>query len=124
MSKQNLTCITQVYIITGAASGVGIELAKILYSKNATVYIGARAEKRAQGAITAIKSEIRSSSGLLRSFVVDLANLSTIKPAVEKFNAEEARLDVLFQNAAVMTPPAGSKSVDVRNLTFSVIETD
>jgi len=101
-----------VYIITGAASGVGLELAKILYSKNATVYIGARAEKRAQGAITAIKSEVTGSSGTLKAYVVDLADLATIKLAVNKFNAEESRLDVLFQNAGVMTPPAGSRSAD------------
>jgi retinol dehydrogenase-12 len=53
---------------------------------------------------------------------VDLADLSTIKPAVEKFTAQEARLDVLFQNAAVMTPPAGSKSIDVCNPPLGAIE--
>lgn len=34
----------KVYIVTGATSGVGRELARILFSKNATVYLAARVE--------------------------------------------------------------------------------
>jgi retinol dehydrogenase-12 len=41
--------------------------------------------------------------------VVDLADLQTVKPAVESFLAREHRLDVLVHNAAVMSPPSGSK---------------
>jgi retinol dehydrogenase-12 len=119
-TEKNLDDLTgKVYLITGAASGVGYELCKILYSKNATVYIGARSQKRIQGAIDSIQGEIKNSYGTLGSFVVDLADLKTIKPAVEKFTLETSRLDVLFQNAAVMTPPAGSKSVDGYDLELS-----
>jgi retinol dehydrogenase-12 len=40
---------------------------------------------------------------------LDLADLTTIKPAVEEFLGKEERLDVLVNNAAVMVPPTGSK---------------
>lgn len=34
--------IGKVYVVTSATSGVGLELAKILYSRNATVYVCGR----------------------------------------------------------------------------------
>lgn len=110
----------RVYIVTGAASGVGYELAKILYLKGGTVYIAARSTARCEGAIEKIISETAGNGekgkGKLRSLVVDLGDLRTVKSGVESFLAKESRLDVLMHNAAVMTPPAGSKDKLVRSL--------
>jgi retinol dehydrogenase-12 len=111
--------LNRVTIITGAASGVGFELAKILYSCDATVYVCARSLKRCNEAIEKIKSETKGPKltsemkGKLEAMVVDLADLRTVKPAVEAFLAKESRLDVLVHNAGVMTPPKGSKDVHV-----------
>jgi retinol dehydrogenase-12 len=110
----------QVFIITGAASGVGLELAKMLYSKNGTIYVAARSQKRAQGGIDAVKDSVPESRGSLGSVVVDLADLTTVKPAVEKFSSEQSRLDALFLNAGIMTPPAGSKSKQSYDLELGV----
>jgi len=101
----------KVYIITGAASGVGFALAKILYAAEGTVYIAARSTSRCEGAISKIKAEVGNGKpvGRLESMVVDLADLRTIKAPIEEFMRKESRLDVLYHNAGVMTPPAGSK---------------
>jgi retinol dehydrogenase-12 len=107
----------RVIIITGAASGVGFELAKILYLAGGTVYIAARSTSRCEGAIFKILEQTGHSGkggngkgkGKLESMVVDLADLGAVKPAVESFLEREERLDVLIHNAGVMTPPAGSK---------------
>lgn len=115
-----LTLSIQVYIITGAASGVGLELAKLLYAKNGSVYVAARSQKRAQGGIDAIKKSVPNSRGSLGSVVVDLADLSTIKPAVEKFVDQQSRLDALFLNAGIMTPPPGSKTSQGHDLELGV----
>jgi NAD(P)-dependent dehydrogenase (short-subunit alcohol dehydrogenase family) len=42
--------------------------------------------------------------------LLDLADLPTIKPAVEKFKASSFRLHLLMNNAGVMSPPKGSKT--------------
>jgi NAD(P)-dependent dehydrogenase (short-subunit alcohol dehydrogenase family) len=56
----------------------------------------------------------------LKPFVADLSDLHTIKPAVEAFLAEEYRLDVLFLNAGVMTPPPNSKTLNGYDLELGV----
>ncbi len=105
----------RVIIITGAAGGVGFELSKTLYAKGGIVYIAARSEQRAMDAVSKIKTEIPKSTGTLMSMVIDLADLTTIKPAVEAFLKQESRLDVLIHNAGIMEPPAGSKTKLVSN---------
>ncbi|KAL1853675.1 short-chain alcohol dehydrogenase [Diaporthe australafricana] len=100
----------KVFIITGANSGVGFELAKLLYQKNGTVYIAARSESKIKNAIEAIKQEFPSSNGRLASIVIDLSDLNTIKPAAQDFLGKESRLDVLFHNAGVMLTSNDAKS--------------
>jgi retinol dehydrogenase-12 len=112
----------KVYIVTGAASGVGFELAKILYVAGGTVHIAARSRSRCEGAIEKIKTQTggRNSAGKLESMVVDLADLGTVRGAVDEFLRRETRLDVLVHNAGVMTPPAGSKDKQVRQISVWV----
>lgn len=97
--------------MTGASSGVGLEHAKLLYGRNATVYIGARSISRCNEGIVAVQKAYPGSSGAVLPMVLDLADLRTIKPAVEGFLEREKRLDVLQHNAGVMRPPEGSKTV-------------
>ena len=102
----------KVYIITGATSGVGLELAKILYGANGTVYVCGRSKESTSAAISDIKGALPQSKGRLRALIFDLSSLASIRPAVDCFLAKEQRLDVLFLNAGVMTPPAGSRTTD------------
>jgi retinol dehydrogenase-12 len=106
----------KVYLVTGSTSGVGLALSKILYTLHATVYIGARSSQKYHDTAAALRKACPDSKGALKPFIADMADLSSIKPAVEKFLKEEGRLDVLFLNAGVMVPPAGSTSKDVRTL--------
>ncbi|KAF2757409.1 NAD(P)-binding protein [Pseudovirgaria hyperparasitica] len=106
----------KIVIVTGAASGVGRELAKILYSANATVYVGARSLARVNEGIKSIRAEMGESKGRLMPLVLDLADLKTIRPAVEDFLSKETQLDVLVHNAGVMMPPVGSKTAGGHDL--------
>lgn len=87
--------------MTGASSGIGEQLAYILYLKNAKVYVAARSETKASKAIQGIKSRVPDSKGQLIYLHLDLDDLATIKPTAEAFLAENDRLDVLFNNAYV-----------------------
>jgi len=107
----------KVFIITGAASGVGFELAKMLYSAGGTVYIAARSVSRCEGAIEKITVQTTSgkkAAGKLKPMILDLADLSTVKTAVDEFLRQETRLDVLVNNAGVMNPPMVSTGKQVR----------
>ncbi|KAI1505572.1 hypothetical protein F5X99DRAFT_405054 [Biscogniauxia marginata] len=100
----------KVYLVTGANTGVGKEVSRILYSKNAVVWVAARNEEKGRNAIHSIKEAYPSSTGRLEFLHLDLSDLSTIKASAGTFLAKEQRLDVLFNNAGVMIPPKGSKS--------------
>ncbi|KAH0271636.1 NAD(P)-binding protein, partial [Aureobasidium melanogenum] len=100
----------RVFIVTGGYAGIGYELSKILYQHDGTVYVAGRSEEKGNKAISEIRDAVPNSKGKLVFMHVDLADLTTIKPGVEKFLAQESRLDVLTNNAGVMTPPSGSKT--------------
>ncbi|OTA54473.1 NAD(P)-binding protein [Hypoxylon sp. EC38] len=100
----------KVFIVTGGASGVGFEVSRILYGKNAIVYIATRTASKIQNAIEDMRRQCPNSQGRLKSLILDLANLATIKPAVENFISKEQRLDVLFNNAGVMGTNPDEKS--------------
>jgi retinol dehydrogenase 12 len=110
----------QVYIVTGANTGVGKELAQILYSKNARVYVAARSKEKAEAAITSIREAHPTSTGELVFLLLDLADLSTIKASAQQFLDREEKLHVLFNNAGVMQPPAGSKTAQGYELQLGV----
>lgn len=98
----------RVFIVTGGYAGCGKELSKILFQKNGTVYVAGRSQDKGLAAIDEIKKAYPSSAGRLEFLKVDLADLPSIKGSVEDFMSREQRLDVLTNNAGVMTPPKGS----------------
>ncbi|KAF4337631.1 light induced alcohol dehydrogenase Bli-4 [Fusarium beomiforme] len=100
---------SRVYIITGVTSGVGLELAKILYSRSAIVYIATRNTSKTTSVIQEIQSSFPDSMRRLESLCVDLSDLTTIRHAAQRFIAKELRLDGLVLNAGVMMSPEGKK---------------
>ncbi|KAF2173444.1 hypothetical protein M409DRAFT_61850 [Zasmidium cellare ATCC 36951] len=112
----------KVYIITGASSGIGAELTRILFSKNAKVYLACRSEEKAKKTIDNVTAAVPHSKGKLVFIHLDQADLSNVKKAAESFLAQESRLDVLFNNAGVMTgeskPP--KKTVQGHELALGV----
>lgn len=110
----------RVFLVTGGASGIGFELAKTLYQKGARVYIAGRSKENAEQAIQSIKSAVSSSDdGSLNFLHVDLADLSSVKAAADAFKASESSLDILWNNAGVSQPPAGSVSKQGIELQFA-----
>ncbi|RDW68636.1 putative estradiol 17 beta-dehydrogenase [Coleophoma crateriformis] len=95
----------KVYIVSGANSGMGQELSRVLYAKNAKVYVACRSEEKATKAIAQIKKAAPKSNGKLVFLSLDLADLNKVKAAAQSFLAQESKLHVLFNNAGVMVGP-------------------
>ena len=90
--------------MTGATSGVGEELAKILHGHNAAVYLAARSETKGRETIQRIQAACLSSHGTITFLLLDLSDLTTIKKTASEFLSLETRLDVLWLNAGVRPP--------------------
>jgi NAD(P)-dependent dehydrogenase (short-subunit alcohol dehydrogenase family) len=103
----------KVFVVTGATSGVGLELAKMLYAAGGTVYMMNRGdEAKSLKLIEDIKALKHGSStvGALQYIPIDLADLSSVPSAVSAFTKSSSRLDVLFNNAGIASAPVGSKT--------------
>lgn len=110
-TEKNIPSLSgKVYIITGSTQGIGLALAKIVYSKDATVYIAGRSPSKTATVIEAIKAEYPNSSGQLKGLHVDLNDLTTIASCASTFLSQETRLDVLWNNAGIAQIPAGTVS--------------
>lgn len=70
----------------------------------------ARSEEKTKKAIESIKAAVPKSSGQLTFLRLDLADLTTIKATVAQFLSRESQLHLLFNNAGVAFPAAGSKT--------------
>lgn len=89
-------------IVTGANTGLGFEAARVLAARGARVLLACRSKDKAEAAMAKIGAEV---SGADLSFLpLDQADLASVRAAAE-LAAKEARLDVLLNNAGVMTPP-------------------
>ncbi|KAF2706697.1 NAD(P)-binding protein [Pleomassaria siparia CBS 279.74] len=102
--------IGKVHIITGGYTGIGLEVAKLLYPKGATLYLAGRSPDKGATAIAALQKQFPDAKGRLEFLFLDLADLPTIKKSAQEFLAKETRLDVLLNNAGIMMPPTGTMS--------------
>ncbi|KAJ7237703.1 NAD(P)-binding protein [Mycena haematopus] len=92
----------KVVLITGGNSGIGYETVKVMLLKGATVYLAARSSSKGEAAIVELEKETGKRAEFLE---LDLADLASVRRAAEAFLAKESRLDILFNNGGVMTPP-------------------
>ncbi|KAK8029893.1 hypothetical protein PG993_011184 [Apiospora rasikravindrae] len=100
----------KVIIVTGSNTGLGKEIARIVYSKNAKVYMMARSEDKTLRAMEDIKMAVPKSGGELIFLPLDLSDLTKVKKSASEFLGRERQLHVLFNNAGVGYPEKGSKT--------------
>jgi NAD(P)-dependent dehydrogenase (short-subunit alcohol dehydrogenase family) len=92
-------------VVTGANSGLGFEAARQLALKGATVVAACRDRGKALEAVRRIRDE--SPKGEVTSASLDLADLDSVARFADEFLAEHRRLDLLINNAGLLTPPQG-----------------
>ena len=87
----------KVALITGAAVGIGAEIAKRFAAEGAQVVIGDVNAVEAR----ATSESIRRSGGSARSVPLDVTNEESWKEALDGIRTAEGRLDVLVNNAGI-----------------------
>ena len=95
----------KVVFITGGNSGIGLETARQLYQRGATVLLGCRSEARAMEAIHSIDpsyAEENIERRRLHYINIDLTSMASIHQAVQAFDKKNMPLHTLILNAGVM----------------------
>lgn len=84
-------------LITGASTGIGYEIAKVLGKKNCSVALLARSEDKLQALSEAIQKE----GGQAMALTVDVQDAEAVKQAVATACDRMGGMDVLIANAGV-----------------------
>ena len=90
-------------VITGANTGIGLETAKVLAARGATVVLACRDLGKATDACASIAAA--APRARVEPLQVDLASLASVRRAAEQLGGSHRRLDLLINNAGVMMTP-------------------
>jgi NAD(P)-dependent dehydrogenase (short-subunit alcohol dehydrogenase family) len=97
------------FVITGTG-GLGFEDALALARAGAEIILAGRNAAKGAHAIERIRSQLPSAQ--IRFALLDLASLASIAAFGERLRGERGSLDVLINNAGVMTPPVRLETSD------------
>ncbi|QSB16836.1 SDR family oxidoreductase [Natronosporangium hydrolyticum] len=98
-------------VITGGSDGIGLGLARRLAQAGAEVIIPVRNSVKGRAALAKIGGD--SSTRTL-----DLASLASVAALADRLNNEGRPINILINNAAVMTPPTRHTTADGFELQF------
>lgn len=101
--EETPSLLNKVIIVTGGNTGLGYEAAKVFARKNAAVVLACRSLERAQAAKDKILLETKDAQ--IDILKLDLGSLASIQSFVAAFKAKYTRLDILLNNAGIMTIP-------------------
>ncbi len=92
----------RIALITGANSGLGLETARALASRGATVVLACRSRRRGEEARAEL---LPAAAAGLEVLELDLADLASVRAGAHWVRDNYGRLDLLVNNAGVMAPP-------------------
>lgn len=101
MEQHSLTGKTA--IITGANSGIGLETAMVFAARGARVIMAVRNTEKGLAARESIWNVIPQAQ--VEVMPLDLADLESVRFFAESYRSRFNALDLLINNAGVMTPP-------------------
>jgi len=108
----------RIALITGGTSGMGYEDALALARSGAQVIIAARNSERGAEAVARIQAAVPDAE--VQFEAVDLADISSIRALAERLNQRLPRLDVLINNAAIMSPRERGTSAEGFELQLAI----
>lgn len=99
-------------MVTGANSGIGAETVKAFVERGYNVVLACRNLEAGEMAKREIAREIESSEGLMSVMDCDLNSLASVRSFADAFSENFESLDVLVNNAGVMSIPDLRKTSD------------
>ncbi|KZL76636.1 short-chain dehydrogenase [Colletotrichum incanum] len=97
----------KVIVVTGGNAGLGLEtIRQIAKHKPAHIYLASRSKEKGEAAIETLKKE-NDSLAPISNLQLDLASFESIKSAAKQFKESSTRLDLLINNAGIMSTPEG-----------------
>jgi NAD(P)-dependent dehydrogenase (short-subunit alcohol dehydrogenase family) len=90
-------------IITGGSSGIGLEAARVMATKGASVTLAVRNVEKGKRIIEKFHSE--NPDAALTVMHLDLADLKSVKDFADLYRSNHDHLHILINNAGVMIPP-------------------
>jgi NAD(P)-dependent dehydrogenase (short-subunit alcohol dehydrogenase family) len=104
-TKKNIPDQTgKTVIVTGANTGIGFETALGLYEAGAQVILACRNRYSGEEACRAISRA--KGTGSVEFALLDLSSLSSVRQFAASFRENHSQLNLLINNAGIMTPPA------------------
>ncbi len=103
-------------VVTGANSGLGFGLAKRLAAAGADVVMAIRNRAKGEAAIAEIRRTVPAAKLTIK--IVDQSSLSSVAALADEMTAEGRPIDILINNAGVMTPPRRQETHDGFELHF------
>lgn len=103
-------------VVTGANSGLGLGLARRLAGAGADVVLAIRNGAKGEAAVAEIRETVPSAKLTIKN--VDLSSLKSVAALGEQLTADGRPIDILINNAGVMTPPRRKQTVDGFELQF------
>jgi len=103
-------------VVTGANSGLGFGLARRLSAAGADVVMAIRNRVKGEAAIDEIRTTVPNAKLTIKP--LDLSSLAGVAALGEQLNADGRPIDILINNAGVMTPPKRDTTSDGFELQF------
>jgi NAD(P)-dependent dehydrogenase (short-subunit alcohol dehydrogenase family) len=90
-------------VVTGANTGLGLETARVLAARGASVVLAVRDIEKGKRAAARIAATAPGADVMVQP--LDLASLDSIRAATDELRAKHPRIDLLINNAGVMFTP-------------------
>jgi NAD(P)-dependent dehydrogenase (short-subunit alcohol dehydrogenase family) len=104
-------------VVTGASDGIGRVIATSLARAGAEVIMPVRSATKGEAAAESIRTAVAGARVSIRP--LDLSSLDSVAALVNQLNTEGRAIDILINNAGVMTPPERQVTTDGFELQFA-----
>lgn len=103
-------------MVTGGSDGMGLRIARRLAAAGAEVVLPVRNRAKGEAALDAIREQVPGAEVSLRS--LDLSSLESVAALGQGLRDEGEPIQLLINNAGVMTPPDRQVTADGHELQF------